>query len=76
MQTDCSPTRPPKLPPPLYGASVKGLAETGTVRADSFTADIGNAIIQRIKKCLERANHPSTPEAEAKVALHFASRLM
>jgi hypothetical protein len=59
----------------LYKASVKELAETGTIRVSSSTADIDNAIIQRIKKCLERANHPNTPEAEAKAALHLASRL-
>ncbi|KAG4417670.1 MAG: hypothetical protein CL912_29975 [Deltaproteobacteria bacterium] len=70
------PRAPPKRPPPLYTASVKELAETGTIRASSSTADIDNAIIQRIKKCLERANHPNTPEAEAKAALHLASRLM
>ncbi|KAG5760725.1 hypothetical protein H9Q72_011157 [Fusarium xylarioides] len=32
--------------------------------------------IQRIKKCLNRANHPATLESEAKAALHVASRLM
>ena len=66
----------PKLLPPLYKASVKEFAETGTIRVSSFTAHVGNTIIQRIKKCLERANHPSTPEAEAKAALHLASRLI
>ncbi|KAH9216815.1 hypothetical protein DL95DRAFT_362852 [Leptodontidium sp. 2 PMI_412] len=70
------PRAPPKLTPPLYKASVKELAETGTIRVSSSTADIDNAIVQRIKKCLDRANHPNTPEAEAKAALHLASRLM
>ena len=70
------PRAPPKLSPPLYKASVKELAETGTIRVTSSTADLDNAMIQRIKKCLERANHPTTPEAEAKAALHLASRLM
>lgn len=68
--------RPRKIPPPLYKASVKELAETGTIKVTGSTADIDNAIIVRIRKCLERANHPSTPEAEAKAALHLASRLM
>ena len=70
------PRAPPKLRLPLYKASVKELADTGTIRASSSTAGIDNAILQRIKKCLERANHPTTPEAEAKAAFHLASRLM
>jgi hypothetical protein len=67
---------PPKLSPPLYKASVKELAETGTIRVTSATADIDHAIALRIKKCLERVNHANAPEAEAKAALHLASRLM
>jgi len=66
--------RPPA--PPLYKASIKELAETGTIRVNSSTADIDNEIVLRIKKCLERASHPNTPEAEAKAAVHLASRLM
>jgi len=66
--------RPPALP--LYKASVKELTETGTIRVTSSTADIDNVIVLRIKKCLERANHPNTLEAEAKAAIHLASRLM
>lgn len=38
--------------------------------------DIDDGIIQRIKKCLDRANHPNTAEAEAKAAFHLASRFM
>jgi hypothetical protein len=70
------PRAPPKRPPPLYKASVKELVEIGTIRVSSSTADIDNAIIQRIKKCLERANHLSTLEVEAKAVLHLASRLI
>ncbi|KFY08350.1 hypothetical protein V492_06306 [Pseudogymnoascus sp. VKM F-4246] len=66
----------PKLPKTLYKAVVKDLADSGTIRVSSSTADIDNTILERIKKCLDRANHPGTPEAEAKVALHRASRLM
>ena len=66
--------RPPALP--LYKASIKELAETGTTRINSSTADIDNEIVLRIKKCLERASHPNTPGAEAKAAVHLASRLM
>jgi hypothetical protein len=66
--------RPPA--PTLYKASVKELAETGAIRVTSSTADIDDVIVLRIKKCLERANHPNTLEAEAKAAIHLASRLM
>ena len=71
--------RPPSTPKPapqLYKASIKELAETGTIRVSSSTNDLKDGIIQRIKKCLERANHPSTAEAEAKAAFYLASRLM
>ncbi|KAI1840197.1 hypothetical protein JX266_013598 [Neoarthrinium moseri] len=67
---------PPKLPLPLYRAAVKKLAETDVAHTSSSTADIDSAIITRIKKCLDRANRPSTPEAEARAALHLGSRLM
>ncbi|KAH7418850.1 hypothetical protein BKA64DRAFT_210543 [Cadophora sp. MPI-SDFR-AT-0126] len=36
---------PPKLPPPLYMASVKELAETSIIRVSSSTADIDNAVV-------------------------------
>lgn len=67
---------PPKLTPPLYKASIKNLAETNPNRAHSSTTDVDIAIRLRIKKCLDRANHPGTPEAEAKTAFCMASRLM
>lgn len=65
----------PKLLPALYKASIKELAETGTVSSSSVH-DLDDGILQRIKKCLDRANHPNTAEAEAKAAFHLASRLM
>ncbi|KAK9423375.1 hypothetical protein SUNI508_04269 [Seiridium unicorne] len=67
---------PPKLPPPVYKATIKELAETGASKASSSAADVDSAILLRIKKCLDRANHPNTPEAEAKAAFHIGSRLM
>lgn len=70
------PLSTPKLAPSLYKASIKELAETGTIRARSSTSGVDDGIIQRIRKCLERANHPNTAEAEAKVAFYLASRLM
>ncbi|ETS84404.1 hypothetical protein PFICI_02429 [Pestalotiopsis fici W106-1] len=66
---------PKKLPAPLYKATVKELADKVRTKSSS-TANIDKAITERIKKCLERANHPNTPEAEAKTALHLASRWM
>lgn len=61
--------------PALYKATVKVLAKSG-IKVTGSTADIDNDVMLRIKKCLDRANHPNTPETEAKRALHFASRLM
>ena len=49
--------RPPA--PTLYKASVKELAETDTIRVTSSTVDVDDVIVLRIKKCLERANHPT-----------------
>lgn len=69
--------RGPKRPPPaLYKAHIKSLADGGTARVAFSTSDVDNTVIKRIMKCLDRANHPGTPEAEAKAALHIASRLM
>lgn len=67
---------PPKLTQPLYKAVVGELAESGTAKVSSSTSDIDNTIFERIKKCLDRANNLGTPEAEAKVAIFRASRLM
>ncbi len=54
----------------------KELAETGTIRVTSLTADINNVIVLRIKKCLKHANHPNTLEAEAKAVIYLALRLI
>jgi hypothetical protein len=50
------PRAPPKLSPPFYRASVKELAETGTISVTSPTTDIDNVIALQIKKCLGCAN--------------------
>ena len=68
--------RPRKPPPALYKASARELAESDTITVTGSTADIDNTIILRIKKCIERARHPNTPEVEAKRAFYLASRLM
>jgi hypothetical protein len=67
---------PPKLPPSLFKASVQEIVETGTIRVNSSTADIDNAIVPRIKKCLERTNYSNTLEAVAKAAFYLASQLI
>ncbi|KAL5344421.1 hypothetical protein ACLOAV_010681 [Pseudogymnoascus australis] len=66
----------PRLTPPLYKAVVEELAESGKTGVSSSTSDIDKTILERIKKCLDRAHHPGTPEVEAKVAIFRASRLM
>src|SRR4051812_32859968 len=62
------------LPPPRQTAKVKELAEEKTF--DHVTTEVEANILARIRKCLDRANHPNTPEMEAKAALHMSSRLM
>ncbi|CAO2651687.1 Nn.00g042570.m01.CDS01 [Neocucurbitaria sp. VM-36] len=66
----------PKLTPALYKALVKTQADSTTIKDPSSTAGMDDAILQRIKKCLQRANHENTPEPEAKAAFYLASRLM
>lgn len=69
-------TRRPKLgAPPLYKAELVESADND-VRVMASTADIAEEMLDRMKKCLAVGNHPNTSEAEAKRALHVASRLM
>lgn len=63
-------------PLPQYKATVQTLAESAAAMENSSIADVDPTILSKIKKCLDRANHPTTPEAEAKAALFIASRLM
>lgn len=65
-----------KVNPPPFKASIKALAESGTIKVTGSTADLDNAAVAKIKKCLERAKHPSAPEGEAKAALLLASQWM
>jgi polyhydroxyalkanoate synthesis regulator phasin len=65
----------PKAPPlPRQKATVKELAEEKT--GCHAQTEVEANILARIRKCLDRANHPTTPENEAKAALHMSSRLM
>lgn len=59
-------------------------AEVATLAADPMLADQNSAsklaveeqIPERIRKCLTKANHLGTPEAEAKAATRIGSKLM
>jgi len=68
------PRAPKQLPLPRQTAKVKDLAEQQAGAAGETNIDA--PILERIKKCLDRANHPNTPEMEAKAALRMSSRLM
>lgn len=68
------PSTPTKLPP--HSASIKALPDTGATRDGSFTAHVDSAIILQVTKYLQHTNRPGTAEAEAKAALHSASRWM
>lgn len=57
-------------------ALVSETPDSSSIRVASFTSDIDETVLARIKKCLERAHHANAAEAEAKAALHIASRLM
>lgn len=61
--------------PPRQKATVKQLAQTERPRATSGLQQEEQILI-KIKKCIERANHPSTTESEAKAALFLSSKLM
>ncbi|KAF9767062.1 hypothetical protein IL306_000426 [Fusarium sp. DS 682] len=60
---------------PIYKASIVEPSRPSQEKPKTDNAVNGDTI-QRIKKCLNRANHPATLESEAKAALHVASRLM
>lgn len=60
---------------PRQKASVKSLAEERPTLAPGGDS-IDDRILDRIKKCLERANHENTTESEAKAALFLSQKLM
>lgn len=68
--------RKAKEVPPVYEAVVDVLAENAAAGSGSSVAAVDKQVVAWIKKCLDRASHPNTPEAEAKAALHLASKLM
>ena len=66
------PSKP--LSAPRQTAKVRSLAEDQGSNSGNTELDI--RMLDRIRKCLDRAHHPNTPEMEAKAALHISSKLM
>ena len=62
------------LPPAPQTAKAHDLATDNTPQPEKPIHE--SQILERIRKCLERANHENTPEMEAKAALRLSSRLM
>ena len=62
-------------PPPIQTAKVKVLAIEEATHNGSDSS-VEQRMLDRIKKCLARAQHHNTPEAEAQAAWRMASRLM
>ncbi|KAL9112405.1 MAG: hypothetical protein Q9227_003247 [Pyrenula ochraceoflavens] len=69
-----SPKKIPKPPPPARQKAT--VIELATEESRPQLSTTETEIMERIKKCLNRAKHPSTSENEAKAALHLASRFM
>ena len=63
-------------PPALYIARIRVLAATGPATVTASGSTVDDSMMERIKKCLARYNHPNTPEREAMIAFRTASRLM
>lgn len=57
-------------------ATVEEVANTTVMMEKSSTANIDESILLKMKKCLDRAKHPNTPEREAEAALLMLSRYM
>lgn len=66
-------TRSPPIP--IYKAKVGSLADQGSAEQRCAT-EVDEAIMSKIKKCLDRAHHPNTLPSEADAAQQLAIRLM
>lgn len=81
--TTAQDNKAPRPPPakrsrrtPLQEAKViESVTETNTT-TETTAAAVDDGVLQRIKKCIEKANHPNTNEAEAKAALFLSTKLM
>jgi hypothetical protein len=79
LRLEPSPTDgvPSSQPQPKLKARVKSLAPEPEIKSKSF-ADVPKTerIMERIRGCFARGQHPTTPEVEARTALTMAVRLM
>ena len=66
-----------KPPQPKQKATVRSIASDPAPSKKMPTKAVrSEAILERIRKCLDRGRHPTTPEAEARSAVAKASKLM
>ncbi|MCJ1264958.1 hypothetical protein MMC22_004833 [Lobaria immixta] len=77
-ETPARKKRAPKVVQPAQKAEVTMLAADPKTENQNSTAKpaVEERILERIRKCLTKANHPGTPEAEAKAAFRMGSILM
>lgn len=70
--------RAPKVVQPTQKAEVTMLAADPMTENQNSTTKpaVEERILERIRKCLTKANHPGTPEAEVKAAFRMGSILM
>ncbi|KAB8527825.1 hypothetical protein FH972_025476 [Carpinus fangiana] len=64
------------VPWPIQLARVTSMAKLPSESGDRGPPSRQETIRLRIQKCLARANHPNTPEAEARTSFNTARRLM
>ncbi|KAI9786583.1 MAG: hypothetical protein M1839_006132 [Geoglossum umbratile] len=68
--------KPAKIEPARQKATIHTLAIDENITSREPFAPALSPILERIRKCIARSQHPGTLEPEAKAALHMASRLM
>ncbi|KAF4612459.1 hypothetical protein G7Y89_g15618 [Cudoniella acicularis] len=62
---------------PTQRARVKYLAQEPTTAPKNLhNPEKGGRILEHIRKCFARGQHPNTPESEAKASLSMAAKLM
>jgi hypothetical protein len=65
---------PKQHPPPTYKATVIRCPEPRPIRTSNPSADSG--ALEKLRKCIERAQHPGSNENVVKAALFSAAQLM
>ena len=68
-------SKPDAGPAPVQTAKVKQLAKD-VQKNTNEASSVDKNILDRIKKCLAKANYPNTVESEAKAAWRLSARLM